>query len=66
MLGELTGRADLLSIGARPVPPDEPEALVPLVRRLKEEVGYLPRYSLEDGLRETVAWWRARINEEGA
>jgi nucleoside-diphosphate-sugar epimerase len=27
--------------------------------RLSAEVGWAPRYSLEDGIRDTVDWWRA-------
>jgi nucleoside-diphosphate-sugar epimerase len=28
--------------------------------RLARDVGFTPRYRLEDGIRETVAWWKAR------
>lgn len=29
------------------------------ITRAKEDLGYAPRYALEDGLREYIAWWRA-------
>jgi nucleoside-diphosphate-sugar epimerase len=57
-LGRISGRADLLAIGERPVPPDEPKRLAADVSRLKEELGFAPRYGLEDGLAATLQWWR--------
>lgn len=41
--------------GADPVP-----SLVADVSRLRQEVGFAPRYPLMEGLRDTVSWWRAR------
>jgi nucleoside-diphosphate-sugar epimerase len=29
------------------------------VTRLTRDVGFTPRYRLQDGIRETVAWWKA-------
>lgn len=29
------------------------------ITRAREDLGYAPRYALEDGLREYIAWWRA-------
>jgi len=28
------------------------------IKKAKSELGYSPRYSLKDGLRETVEWYR--------
>jgi nucleoside-diphosphate-sugar epimerase len=55
----LVGRPDLLQAGALEAPPDEPPLLVADVGRLHEEVGWRPSRSLDDGLRDTVEWWRA-------
>jgi nucleoside-diphosphate-sugar epimerase len=52
------GRLDLVRLGARPTPPDEPPLLVAAVSRLRDEVGWRPRVTLEAGIRETVSWWR--------
>jgi len=57
-LGDLTGRPDLLRIGALPMRPDEPPRLVADVCRLREEVGFRPRFALDRGLSDAVAWWR--------
>lgn len=54
------GRADLVRLGARPTPPNEPPLLVADVTRLRHELGWQPRISLDDGLRATVNWWRVR------
>ena len=43
--------------------PDEPAALVPNVSRLRNEVEWRPKWSLEDGLRGTVDSWRVRGGE---
>jgi nucleoside-diphosphate-sugar epimerase len=54
-------RPDLLKLGARPAPPGEPAVLVPDIGRLREEVGWSPRWRLDAGLKDTVQWWRARL-----
>src|SRR5262249_29298236 len=58
IMGRLTGRSDLLAIGARPTRPNEPPRLVQSVIRLQHEVNFTPRYSLEDGLSDTLSWWK--------
>ena len=39
--------------------PGDPPVIEADVTRLREEVGWRPATSLEDGIRETVAWWKA-------
>lgn len=51
-------REGLLRLGARPLSPNEPPLLVADVARLKDEVGWYPRYGLERGLEQTISWWR--------
>jgi nucleoside-diphosphate-sugar epimerase len=55
------GRPELLKLGARPAAPDEPPVLVPDIERLSREVGWSPRRTLDEGLRETVRWWRETL-----
>jgi nucleoside-diphosphate-sugar epimerase len=55
------GRPALLELGARPAPPGEPAVLVPDIGRLREEVQWSPRRPLDEGLKDTVRWWRARL-----
>jgi nucleoside-diphosphate-sugar epimerase len=64
ILGQLAGRSDLLAIGARALPPDEPLRLAADVDRLRLEVGFTARYRLEEGLAATLDWWRARAASE--
>jgi nucleoside-diphosphate-sugar epimerase len=57
-IGAQLGREHLLQVGARPAAPDEPPVLVADVTRLTREVGWTPRTSLDDGVRQTIAWWQ--------
>lgn len=52
------GREDLVDWGAVAVPGDDPPLVVADVRRWHEASGWVPSWSLADGLRETVEWWR--------
>jgi nucleoside-diphosphate-sugar epimerase len=52
------GRPELLDRGALAARAGEPEEIVADVTRLREEVGFGPARSLEQGLEETVRWWR--------
>jgi nucleoside-diphosphate-sugar epimerase len=45
-------REDLLRIGSS----KEPSELVAAVERLRDEVGFVPRYDLQTGVRQTVDW----------
>jgi len=63
ILAELSGRPDLVAIGARPTPPGEPPRLAADVTRLRQEVGFSPRHSLTEGLRATLNWWRGQARD---
>jgi len=52
---------DLLRLGALPAPANEPQVLVANVSRLRDEVGWSPRFDLEQGLENTIDWWKAEI-----
>jgi nucleoside-diphosphate-sugar epimerase len=58
LIADAVGRRDLLRFGAVPTPPGDPSVLVADVRRLREELGWVPRLSLEEGVMRTVEWWR--------
>ncbi len=57
-IGAAAGRPHLLDVGALPPRPGDPDELVADVGRLRDEVGFTPSMSLEEGIAETVAWWR--------
>jgi nucleoside-diphosphate-sugar epimerase len=50
-------RADLIRLGAVPAPDSDPPLIVGDVTRLSKEVGWAPRYTLEDGLQLAIRWW---------
>jgi len=60
------GRSDLVRLGARKTATDEPPILLPDVRRLRDEVQWRPSFSLSEGIRDTIAWWRAELAARGA
>jgi nucleoside-diphosphate-sugar epimerase len=51
----LMGRPDLLDIGALAIRPGDPPELVADLTRLTDEIGFLPRIGLNEGLARTVA-----------
>jgi nucleoside-diphosphate-sugar epimerase len=60
LLGEIIGRPDLVQLGALPLPPAEPSAIVADIGRLRREVGAAPEIAIERGLADAAAWWRGR------
>ncbi len=66
-LGEVSGRKELLDVGALPQRPGDPEELLADTTRLRDEVGFRPRIGLSEGLATTFAWWRdqARARSPG-
>jgi nucleoside-diphosphate-sugar epimerase len=58
LVADTVGRPELVRWGALPARPGDPPRLVADVRRLREEVGFVGKVDLQDGVRRTVAWWR--------
>lgn len=68
LLGRISlqiGRPDLLRLGARSAPP-EPPLLVPDVQRLRDEVGWRPHFTLDEGIADTIGWWRAKLQNDAS
>jgi nucleoside-diphosphate-sugar epimerase len=55
------GRPDLIRLGARSAPAEEPPLLVPDIHRLRDEVKWQPRFTLSKGVTDTIAWWRGQL-----
>jgi nucleoside-diphosphate-sugar epimerase len=55
----IVGCPELLRLGA--LPGDDETRVVAATERLRDEVGFVPRFGLEEGLRDTVEWWRQRM-----
>ena len=47
-----------ITFGSLPNHPDDPPRLVADINRLQNEVGFTPELSLDQGLKDCVAWWR--------
>lgn len=60
-LARIVGRPDLVELGSLPQPPDDPPAVWADNRRLVEECSWSARFALDEGLRDTVEWWRERL-----
>jgi len=65
-IGERLGRAELLAFGALPPSPSDAPRIVSSTVRLRSEVGFHPRVCLDDGLQDTIDWWRTRDRSLGA
>jgi len=63
LLGKITGRSDLLQIGAFPARANDAPLVLGDGRRTLNDVGWKPRLTLEAGLSATVEWWRAHLSK---
>jgi len=59
-LGRILRLGHRIAFGALQAPAGEPPLLVADVRKLKTGTDWSPAWGLEDGLRQTVSWWRRR------
>jgi nucleoside-diphosphate-sugar epimerase len=57
-IGEKSGRADLIRLGEKPTPAEEPPLLVADTRQLNQEINWAAHYELDQGLEQTLQWWR--------
>lgn len=55
--------SELVQLGARAATANEPARLLADVARLRNEVGWTPRYNLRQGLAETISWWRKQLKK---
>jgi nucleoside-diphosphate-sugar epimerase len=58
-IGGLLNRVDLIKLGALPYSANEPMHLLADNTKLRS-TGWNSRTSLNDGLRETVEWWKSQ------
>ncbi len=64
-VGRVWGRPELIQFGALPDRPGDPSGVGDGGERLRA-LGWAPRYSLEEGVRQTVEWWRRLPASGGA
>ena len=60
-IGELLGKAHLLQLGALEYRPNEPMRILGDASRLRE-IGWVPRFALDAGLVQTLAWWQVHAS----
>lgn len=63
LIGEIVGRPELLLFGALPYREWEPMFICGNVQKLKS-LGWIPRFSLREGLSQTVVWWQAQTTHD--
>jgi nucleoside-diphosphate-sugar epimerase len=59
-IAESIGIPHAIDFGAIAARLNDPPILIPNVSRLRGEVGWTPRWTLNDGLAHTIDWWRTR------
>ena len=59
-LGRTSAKSHLIDDGALPDRPGEPPRIVATVKRLREEVGFEPARSLDQGLADAYSWWSSQ------
>lgn len=58
-LGELTGKNELIDVGALPTRKNEKPLIQADIRKLSDELNWKPRFNLDEGLKHTIDWWAA-------
>jgi nucleoside-diphosphate-sugar epimerase len=61
-IAQLLGKDDEIQLGALPSRKDEPPFIVADTGRLRKEVRWCQKYSLEEGIRDTISWWKNNLN----
>lgn len=61
LVAEKLNGQHMVQFGTLPLPDRDPPRLVADIRRLTNEVGWRRRYSLNEGLDQTIDWWRENL-----
>jgi len=65
-LGELAGRPDLIRLGAIAARDNEVPLVMADTALMKQQLDWTPKFDLETGLQETLAWWEKQLEAEQA
>jgi nucleoside-diphosphate-sugar epimerase len=60
-IGSILGRSELLQLGAIPARSNDAPLVIGVNARLVGETGWNPKFDLESGLRQTIAWWTEEL-----
>ncbi|MDF0552043.1 NAD(P)-dependent oxidoreductase [Kamptonema sp. UHCC 0994] len=61
-IAEKLGKLDLVKLGTILASADEPPLFAANISRLSTEMGLLPKYDLDNGLEETIVWWKKELH----
>ncbi len=61
---KLNGK-ELVQLGAIPAAANDTRLVVADVNRLFDEVGWRPKYDLDQGLEQTIRWWQKELKDGG-
>lgn len=61
-IADMLNCPELIKLGAVPALPNDPQILIPDVQKLVEIVKWKPKFDLEMGLKNTIAWWRKTLH----
>lgn len=65
LIGKKISKENLIQLGAISLSKDEAPIVVADTTRLKSEIGWKPKYSLNEGLDDSIRWWKEAINRNG-
>ena len=63
-VGRQIGASELIRLGARDARPDDPPLVEADVTRLRETLGWTPKFDLKAGLADTIRWWRNELKKD--
>lgn len=63
-IGRQIGATELIRLGAREARPGDPPLVEADVTRLRDRLGWEPKFSLETGVADTIAWWRREMKKD--
>ena len=63
-IAEKLNAKELIQLGALPAAKNDTPLITADVKRLYEEVGWQPSYDLDQGLDESISWWKEQIESE--
>ena len=61
-IGDIIGRSELIKVGTQPYAPEDAPRIIADNTRLRERTVWKRRYPLDEGLRQTIDWWKTRLS----
>jgi len=61
-IGTILNKRELVSLGALPYKDSEPMFVCANIDRIRDVIGWSPRFDLDAGLKQAIEWWKMRKN----